>query len=188
MDGKKINTNQDNPIDYGLIEISEKISPELRKLNFTPNIITTIGLFFGLLAVYFIWKGYTKSAFIFFWLGFFCDCLDGYYARKYNMMSKFGSYYDVARDWIVTVSIILILFFRIKSRKLKVVYVVVTIIFSILLSVHMGCQEKNTHDHKQSETLSFTKNLCPNKDDIYITRFFGCGTFILVQSIFILLV
>ena len=186
-DGKKIAVEMDNPIEKYMIYLCEIISPFLFYFHFTANLITTIGLIFGLIAVYLIWKGYKASAFIFFWLGYFCDCLDGYYARRYNQRSKFGAYYDIARDWIVTSAIIIIILMKLKNSRVKLAYGIVTIILFLLMAIHMGCQEKNTPIEKQSETLKLSQHFCPNKNDIHVTRFFGSGTFILFQSIFILL-
>ena len=48
-DGRKIENHTENPLDNILIDFSENISPGLRKLGFTPNMLTTIGTIFGLL-------------------------------------------------------------------------------------------------------------------------------------------
>ena len=187
MEGTKIELCMDHPIETEMLKLSEQMSSFLHNANVTPNMITTMGLLFGLMAVYFIWKGNKMLAFVFFWVGFFCDCLDGYYARKYDMMSTFGAYYDITRDWIVTSLLIIIIFIKIKNPELRVFYVVSTLVLFFLMGVHVGCQEKNTVPQKQSETLKLTKNLCPDKRYIYITRFFGCATFIFFQSLLIFL-
>ena len=49
---RKIDSNLENPIDNILIDICDFILPTLKVLNFTPNMLTTISLIFGLLSVY----------------------------------------------------------------------------------------------------------------------------------------
>jgi hypothetical protein len=68
----------------------------------------------------------------------------------------------------------------------------ILVIVGILVQVHLGCQEiyytisNNTPD--AVDTLSYTKKLCPSKDKnvnniLRFTRFFGCGTSILLFSL-----
>jgi hypothetical protein len=55
--GRKINRINENPIDNILIDICEFISPVIYKLKITPNMITTIGVFFNILSLYVFFKG-----------------------------------------------------------------------------------------------------------------------------------
>ena len=48
----KIDQNYYNIIDNNLIQLSEYLSPTFKKLNFTPNGITTLSLVFGVLSIY----------------------------------------------------------------------------------------------------------------------------------------
>jgi hypothetical protein len=52
----------------------------------------------------------------------------------------------------------------------------------------MGCQESISEYKEHNDCLDFFRNLCgknPEKE-IQYTKYFGCGTFITVLSIFIL--
>ena len=46
--GRKINTYHENPIDNILIEICNNVNKYFFKLNFTPNMITTLSLIVSL--------------------------------------------------------------------------------------------------------------------------------------------
>lgn len=185
MSGRKIEHIHENPIDNILIDLSEPTSNFFKQYNFTPNHITTIGMIIGILSFFCIYKRYYVLAFILFWISYFFDCLDGYYARKYKMTSKFGDYYDHIRDVVVTGSILVIIYLRL-DKKYKFPYILT--MFAVILSMctHFGCQERKAHDKSHNDCLSIYTGLCLNEDYINISRFFGCGTAILFMSIFIL--
>ena len=98
---RKIESNLENPIDNILIDICDFILPTLKVLNFTPNILTTISLIFGLLSVYCLFREDKKCFAIFYLVSYFFDCVDGMMARKYNMVSRFGDIYDHTKDCLV---------------------------------------------------------------------------------------
>jgi hypothetical protein len=109
--------------------------------------------------------------------------MDGHFARKYKMVTKFGDYYDHFAD-IVKIILILYVLYNIDSKKFFIIIPFI-ILFIFLTFVHLGCQELY-YDSIESDTLSTFKNLCPvyNKDDktsivniLGITRYVGCGTF-----------
>jgi phosphatidylglycerophosphate synthase len=124
---------------------------------------------------------------IFWIIAYFLDCLDGYIARKYKETSKFGDYYD-HNSVMIKFSVVLFTLFRINSVKFYRIIIVLGI-FGFLMMSHFGCQENQySKNHKnESESLSFTKLLCPtniffknNLSAIQFTKYFGCGTFNLV--------
>ena len=189
MDGRKINSDQENPIDDILISLCDPLSDVLRRLFpwLTPNMITTVGMLFGFLTFYFILKHNYVLAFCMFWISYFLDCLDGYYARKYKMMSKFGDFYDHIRDVLVTGSIIILIFIKLQTKPLKATFTVMTLLFLFVFLMHMGCQEKNSKIKDHNHSLSPLQNLCKQEEWIHQTKYVGNGTFILILSIFILL-
>ena len=64
------------------------------KLGFTPNMVTTLSIIFGLLAAYeIIYGNFIFAAFLVL-VSYYLDCVDGKLARKYNMVSQLGDYYD----------------------------------------------------------------------------------------------
>ena len=186
-EGRKIHEKYENPIDNILIDQCEKVSGYLYALKFTPNMITSIGLVIGLLSVYFMYKkNYIVAGFLFV-LCYFFDCLDGYYARKYNMVTRFGDYYDHLRDVLIFSLVSFFIFHHLNNAFEKSTFVIVMSIFLFLMSVHMGCQECKTTYGTHNECLSIYKKLCPNEQAVYYSRFFGAGTTIFVTTLFILM-
>ncbi len=181
--GRKIDYTIENPIDNIFIYICEKISPIFYELNMTPNQITTLSLIFGILSMYCLYNDRLESAFIFYLIQYLFDCLDGYYARKYNMQSKFGDYYDHFKDWFVAIGIFIILLYKIKNKKL---FFITNVILVLLLNYHMGCQEMNSKYNQFNDVLEMT-NCCMDKEHIHITKYFGAGTINLFTAIMILL-
>jgi CDP-diacylglycerol--glycerol-3-phosphate 3-phosphatidyltransferase len=78
--------------------ISNRAGNDLGKLGFTPNILTTFCLLFGLLAAAFIYTGRPAEAILFLILSGLMDFLDGSVARTCHMESKFGGLYDSTVD------------------------------------------------------------------------------------------
>ena len=99
---RKIPEESDNPIDNFILKIVDPLCPLFKALHFTPNGITTISLVFGLLSAYLLYKGHPYLFGITFFISYFFDCMDGYYARKYNMVTRFGDIYDHVKDIVVT--------------------------------------------------------------------------------------
>lgn len=178
---RKINESIENPIDNYLINVADHLSPYFKKINMTPNNITTLSLITGLISAYLIYKEHYISAGIIFFISYFFDCMDGFYARKYKQVSKFGDIYDHVKDVIIFVLTVIIV--STKTEYKKILCLIIGILTFIAL-IHLGCQER-IYQKNESGTLEFTKKLCPQKDFIYITRYFGSGTLITVVSFLI---
>ena len=115
---RKIPGKLDNFIDDTLITIIDTIQPYFYKLGFIPNTLTTISLICWLFALYFFINDgvyYTLYAVLFMILSYFFDCFDGHFARSYNMVTKFGDYYDHISD----VSKVILLIYFILINKIK---------------------------------------------------------------------
>ena len=184
---RKLNKNDDNFFDNILIEICEYISEDVHSKGFTPNMITTMSLLFGLFTSVLLFKRMYYIACIFWLFAYFLDCLDGHIARKYNETSIFGDYYDHISDFI-KLSVVLFTLFKINSVKFYRIIGVLGI-FGFLMISHIGCQETQySKNHKsESESLSLSKLMCPtniffknNSSALQFTKYFGCGTFNLI--------
>lgn len=88
-------------VDTVFVNISDKIEPWLFVAGITPNHVTLSS--FGFLGWFFwcIWTSQFKLAAALLVFIYFTDCLDGHYARKYNMLSVLGDVLDHVRDWIM---------------------------------------------------------------------------------------
>ena len=185
-DGRKINRNYDNPIDNLLLDMAIPMNTFLYTLKFTPNMLTTISLLLSLLGSYSIFYKYYKIGALLLFIGYFFDCADGNFARKYNMVSKYGDYYDhISDSFKIIILYVIILCSNLKFNN-KVIFIIVNIVFIILSIIHLGCQEKiYNKNNSKSSTLDITKYLCINKDNIKYTRYFGCGTFFVVMCLYV---
>jgi phosphatidylglycerophosphate synthase len=179
-DPKKIPSSQENPIDVYNIKLVDSWCGTFKSLGFTPNGLTTLSLIFGITALAFLWIHNFVGFATCYYISYLFDCLDGHYARKYKMVSKFGDTYDHVKDVSVVAGLISILFLR--YRKNPVVwrkFMVATVIMSLLMTAQLGCQER-LYPKSESATLKFSKKLCPGdpKNTIQFTKWFGCGTWV----------
>jgi hypothetical protein len=158
-----------------------------RQLGFTPNIITTLSLISGCSSAYMIYKKKYKFAGLLFLIAYYLDCTDGKFARKYNLVTKFGDYYDHFSDLFKLLLIIYVLY-KDNYEKFKVTGVII-VLLSILCLYQMGCQQAIYADKQEtpeSPTLDLFK---PSREscmlNIHNTKFFGCGTLNIIVALII---
>lgn len=185
---RKLETKHECPVDNVIYTLIDPLSCICNTLGITPHMITTISSIFGILAIYFLCDHKFTPFIIMFSLYYLLDLLDGYHARKYNMCSKLGDYYDHIRDALILLPIFVIVFGRLYQRKMWNCLIILMVSL-LLFQLHMSCQElhvENTPtDHDcHSETLAVIKS-CQSKTWIGTTRHFGMGTFIVVLVILI---
>lgn len=185
---KKLPNKYENIFDIFIYKIVKKLVPYFRKWNFTPNQITTIGNIFGFMGIYKLYKGkYIESA-IFYFIRYIFDCLDGYYARKYNEITIFGDWYDHISDILIFLIYLILLF--LKNKKLFFKFSILLIIILYLMFIHFYYQELYYNNDDESPTLDYIKKLVPknlipkNKQDLenklLMTKYFGNGIMILL--------
>ena len=98
--GRKLDDKYEGPIDNFLYIFVEKITPPLRKLGLTPNNITFLSAILSFLSIYYFCKKEYKISSLLWFASYFFDCADGYMARKYDMITIEGDYYDHISDLI----------------------------------------------------------------------------------------
>ena len=172
--GRKIDDVKENPIDNILINITEYLNPLYKSLHFTPNILTFLSLLSTLVGLYIYTKNYIVLGSILYFVGYYFDCADGNFARRYNMTSRFGDYFDHISDVIKFLLLIYMIYLQKIHKNTKTTVFIIFAILSILILVHIGCQEKNYP--KTDSVLTNLIILCKEKKYIHITRFFGIGT------------
>lgn len=181
--GRKVDSSIENPIDNFMINTSEFLSPYFKSLNYTPNGITTMSLIFGIASLYHLYYHNMLLFGIFFVLAYLFDCTDGYYARKYNMVSDGGDKYDHIKDLFVVLATIYILYNRYNILEFPVLILIVAV-FCVLSMISVGCHEKITKPENKSDTLKVFDILTPNRENcskyINYIRFFGPGTLVFV--------
>tara|TARA_B100000795_G_C22684816_1_gene393222 strand:+ start:147 stop:758 length:612 start_codon:yes stop_codon:yes gene_type:complete len=186
-DVRKLPYNLENPIDNILVDIADAIDPVFLKLGFTPNGITTLSLITGILLNYFYWRNSYGIAAIMAILSYFFDCMDGNFARKYNMVTDFGDMYDHVKD----ISVILVLFVLFLRKDVGLQFKIMVILLLVLLVIaaiyHLACQERFIKKHKKLVLSKYLNNLSQDCSDemMQYTRYFGSGSFyaVLVGSI-----
>jgi len=175
------------PFDIYLLNFIDTHLHYYYKLNFTPNMITTISIIVGTLSAHNIYKENYKTAALLLLIAYYFDCVDGKLARKYNMQTDFGDYYDHFGDLFKTIIIIYALY---KTNPKFFNNIKLLIIIIILLTfLHLGYQEV-IYNSNESPTLSLFKKIAEKdknpKKTIQYTRYCGCGTQMLILAIIII--
>ncbi len=94
---------------YFYRHITDPLALRLSRTRITPNQISTVGIFFGLLAGAFVAQGSTPYRLIgillWYQLARMCDWMDGDVARIKKMQSAFGAWYDNVAERVVDFAI-----------------------------------------------------------------------------------
>jgi len=190
---KKIPSEMDNPIDNFVNGISEALCPFFYKMGHNPNMITTYSLIFGLLAVFCLYRHYPVGFVICYILSYFFDCMDGHYARKYNMTTRAGDLYDHIKDVAIFV-LIVVGMYKTYNKVLSFPHLLVLCVAGFMCLMHLGCQQRQKSrkvidsQTEDAELLDNCKLLCANKEMIYYTRWVGMGTMNLIFIILFVLI
>jgi len=183
MNCSKLSNSDECPIDIIFISMASAVAPLFHKLCITPNMVTAMSLLTGLAASYFLWYDQKCIAVLLFIISYFFDCLDGYMARKYNMETVFGDYFDHFSDVIKTIILLGVILYKLP-KNCKLIYFGLFCILMLLTFMHLGCQEKKSA-FNNSHSLNFTKNLCIDRYAHFL-KYFGTGTVTLFLAISIL--
>lgn len=185
---RKLPSSLENPIDNFIYIGVEYLSPIVYKMGLTPNIITTLGnIFTVLFVVFFLKKQYELSA-LSFLVSYYFDCLDGYVARSYNMVTVFGDYYDHISD---SIKMLLFLYLISRNSKSSIFYIVLLILL-LLMFINLAHQELYYGNPSSSQTLSLLSffSIANTKEEaeyyMNYTKYFGCGTLIATMTLIIL--
>ena len=179
----KIGSEIENPFDNVMYIFVEFLAPYAHKLGLSPNMITTFKVIFSIASIYYLYKHLFIVAIFLYIISYFCDCLDGYVARKYDMVSKFGDLYDHISDVIVFVMYNITLF--LINSRLFLMFLPTIIFFLVSSQIHLAFQELYYDKPSESITLNLLTVLFSNsknmsKREIHnimkYTRYFGVGT------------
>jgi phosphatidylglycerophosphate synthase len=180
---RKVPQELENPIDNIFINLSEKIAPLLYKLHITPNDITTLSFISGLISIYYLKKNNMKLFATWYLLGHFFDCMDGFYARKYDLVTDVGCIYDHSTDVIICILILYIFLKKKRNTLCNIRIICIILVFFILLFIYVQLQELY-YDRMESPFLMKITNKKYSKSSLEpflkVLRLFGPGTFILM--------
>ena len=109
---RKLPRNLECPLDNVLLDIVDYTNPYFYYVGFTPNGLTLVSAIFGILSCISVFYNLYVYSSILYFIGYFFDCADGNFARRYNMVSKFGDFFDHTKDIVVFVSLVIVLIYK----------------------------------------------------------------------------
>ena len=98
----------------------KKFFPVLEFMN-VPNVITTLGLVFGIAACYFLVAGDLQGALICLSFSMLMDLCDGFFADRLNQQTQFGQYVDSLVDFFICCIIPILLVYTFVGSHLILV-------------------------------------------------------------------
>lgn len=184
----KIPEEYENPVDVVLLKLVDTQLDFYKSLCLTPNMLTTFSLIAGLYAAYMIYTGNFFVASILYMVAYYFDCADGKFARKFNMTSKFGDYYDHISDVIKLIFTVYALYCT--NPKYFSNVIVIAPLLILLLCIQMGYQEV-IYDKDDSNSISVLTKLVEKdkhpEETIKYSKYVGCGSINLIIAIIIFL-
>ena len=181
---RKIPRELENPIDNLLIDLADMVSPWFKRIHATPNHITTLSILASVLSVHlFQSSSYTLAGMISF-VSYFFDCLDGHFARKYDMVTDIGDMYDHMSDMGKLALNIRTISTKVGSGFAQ--HFSVFFVLYMMCTVHLSYQE-SYYGKNDSKFLAPLKGMfggVPEKMLKY-TRYVGCGTFNAVYALYL---
>jgi len=187
----KLRYEHECPVDICIFKIIDTHLNLYYKLGFNPNMVTTLSILFGFLSAYQIMIEHYFTASILFVISYYFDCVDGKLARKYNMVTKFGDYYDHFGDLFKITAV----FYALVIAKGDItnakhwIFTTIILFFTLTQYIHLGYQERIYNTSSESPFLNILKvftvfDTNPEKT-IQITKYFGCGTWIVCFALII---
>ena len=171
------------PGDIVFNKIVHVISPVFHLAGFTPNGITTISLICGIFAAYMVYSKNFIGGAVAYVMAYLFDCLDGYYARTYNQVTKFGDDYDHYSD-VLKFSLLAYAMYSVDSTML-LYSAPFLLIGGLLMSAFLGCQEVYYNKRDESAFLGgliFSSQMTEADSIQYLkwVRYFGPGNYTLL--------
>ena len=188
----------DDPTDNFILDnIVDPINPLFFKMNMTPNKLTAISGIFGLLSAYYAYKSKYALASLLFLISYIFDCFDGNFARRYNMVTEFGDWFDHIKDsFIIILLFIIIIYKKDITFNIKIISLILFLVFLLLSFCYLKEQEliyhKNNDNIKKSNSLNILNNInlfknYTSEEKLKYLKYFGCGGFNLIIVIILIL-
>ena len=181
--GRKIDARYDDVVDYHILNLVDYLGPAFYRMGLSPNVFTTLSLIFALASGYFLRNRAYAIAGSCWFINYFFDSIDGNFARRYNMMSQFGDWYDHATDYIGYVLVCYSMIVACDDLA-----VALTLIIILTAGVGLACfHAKNEYNGQVAKhpgtggsmsALSYLPSI-----DASITRTYGLGMNCLLTSI-----
>lgn len=166
------------PIDWAIIKLCSAVAPFFRATGHTPNMITFEGAIASVVSLYMLKNNRLKEFAVLHFVAYALDCLDGHFARRYKMVSKFGEYFEHIKDILATMGYFYVL---VKNYEISLPIVAIFAIAGGGLLSHMGHQQK--YLGSSGGFLDPLQHLAKDVKSMKHTRWFGCGTFMLISIV-----
>jgi phosphatidylglycerophosphate synthase len=148
---RKITTDMENPIDNIIIYIADRASGIYKNMGLTPNHLTTFSLICNVLSACLFYYDHRYMSVLLFMIGYYFDCADGFYARKYDMVTTFGDYYDHINDQLKILLILIVMYLKSKCKFFSILPIIAAL--TLLSLMHLGCQEKIYDQYEPPDIL-----------------------------------
>ncbi len=116
---------------YFYQQIAFYITTLLVKTKITPNSVTYLSLFIGVLSAFSIYIGHLYLSVFLLNISFILDCVDGQIARAKQLQSEFGMWLDNISDRVVENIILIAMFFTLSDNNFFVVGIVLLIFLNM---------------------------------------------------------
>ena len=156
----KIAINDRCASDKLLYKFLEPTLPFWNNLNFTPNMITTLGAISSYLSLDYFYKGNIQYSILFIILRAYFDYTDGALARKYKQISKFGDLYDHIVDVVFYIALNILIYNKFENKERSFIILGILNVFSLNMVSVAGCEELKYNKVHESDFLSTTIKLC----------------------------
>ena len=188
---RKVPEELSNPIDNAIIKLIKPLCGPFKAIGFTANGITYISIAFKSGSAIVFAKPdlvYTPEIFVpmTFFIQYFFDCFDGYYARKYNQVTDFGDQLDHFSD-VIFYSFMSYMLFQYERCNIILISAISGSFAATL--IHVRCQEELYNKKHESKTLNYgnsirlcSNNPVTNKKFMKITRLLGTATNVVVYT------
>src|SRR3989304_2025700 len=183
---RKVPLHLENPIDNLIYDyMVEPLCDFFSLMNATPNIITTIKNLFVLFSIYCLYYKQTILSATTLLISYILDDVDGYYARKYNMTSKFGEKYDHYSDIILYGCEGLLLYIKYWNKYTtmlgRIWWLCFVLSCIIINQIHHSYYEKVAQG---DSTITLLNHITIEKatERLKYFRWVGSGTLILVMG------
>jgi phosphatidylglycerophosphate synthase len=188
--GRKLPENLECPIDNFILKyIVDPLNPFFKSIGMTANGLTAISGVFGFISIYYLYKSNYKLAALFFMISYIFDVFDGNFARKYNMVSPFGDWFDHMKDNSVILGIIITIYYKGDiPGKNKIIALLLYIILVITMCKYLTLQENYYHSNfsvsekEKSKSLDILQSFFNSYSSSDLTselnkyKYFGPGT------------
>jgi len=178
---RKIPREWDNPVDNVLIDLAWYINPVLRRIGFTPNMVTILSGICQFAAIQAFYLDYYQSAAGLFFLGYFWDVVDGNYARQYGMTSVLGDRLDHGKDIVVIGELCRLVCTYPFTERFRYALGACGAFFTAMICSYLGAQERYyslKHPLDVSLSLSVLTKLQKGNPEhiLWVSRWFNAGS------------